>query len=92
MSFLGEALGWIWMFVAGVGGIGLMIIEGPLPLTHGWFALASGLSLWPVTAQLLKRYAHVEPTWLQRFLVAMLFIIAGRIALKTGVWPITTPR
>jgi len=48
----------------------------------------SGIALCPATAWLLKRYAKIETTFLARFLVAALFIAAGRLALIVGPWPL----
>jgi hypothetical protein len=83
-----QIVGWAWMVVAGGGGFGLILTEGALPLTHGWFAMFSGLSLCPATAWFLKRAANVEASFLARFIVAALFIAAGRLALRIGPWPI----
>jgi hypothetical protein len=88
VSITGEILAWIWFAVAGGGGFGLILTEGALPLTHGWFAMFSGISLCPGTAWLLKRYGNVEISFLTRFIVAALFIAAGRLALVIGAWPI----
>jgi hypothetical protein len=84
----GEILAWAWFVVAGGGGFGLILTEGALPLTHGWFAMFSGITLCPATAWLLKRYAGLETTFVARFIVAALFIAAGRLALAIGPWPI----
>jgi hypothetical protein len=81
-------VGWAWFVVAGGGGFGLILTEGPLPLTHGWYAMFSGLALCPATAWLLKRAANVDASFLARFIVAALFIAAGRLALVIGPWPI----
>jgi hypothetical protein len=83
---LGRTLGWLaawaWTIVAGIGGIGLIITRGPLPLTNGWFALFSGISACPLTARLLKKYARITfPGW-ARFAVALLIIMIGRLILK----------
>jgi hypothetical protein len=87
-----EAAGWLlawgWAIVAGGGGFGLILTEGPLPLTHGWFAVFSGISLCPLTAWLLKQCAKIEVSYLARFAAAAFLIAAGRLALKYGVWPI----
>jgi hypothetical protein len=83
----GESLAWVWAVVAGGGGFGLILIEGPLPLTHGWYALCSGLSWCPASAWLLKRYTKIEPSYLGRLAVAALLILAGRIALVAKIWP-----
>jgi len=73
---------WGWTLLAGIGGLGLIITLGPWPSTNGWFALFSGLSACPVTAWLLKKYAGITlPGW-ARLIAAILFIIAGRLALK----------
>ena len=88
LGVLALIVGWAWTIVAGGGGFGLILTEGPLPLTHGWFAMFSGLSLCPATAWLLKRYAKVEASFLARLIVAALFIAAGRLALRIGPWPI----
>jgi hypothetical protein len=48
----------------------------------------SGLAWCPATAWLLKRYAHIEASYWARFGVAVLFILAGRIALIVKVWPL----
>lgn len=85
--WLGRILGWAWMIVAG-GGLGLILTEGPLPLTHGWYAMFSGIALCPASAWLLERYAKVDAPFLTRFIVAALFIVAGRLALIIGPWPV----
>jgi hypothetical protein len=84
----GLVLAWFWMILAGGGGFGLIITQGPLPLTHGWYAMFSGIALCPATAWLLKRHAGIEVSFLARFVVAALFIAAGRLALVIGPWPI----
>lgn len=79
---LGLIAGWLWAIVAGIGGLGLIITLGPWPPTNGWFALFSGLSAWPGTAWLLRKVAAIKfPGWAQ-FIVALLFIVAGRLTLK----------
>jgi hypothetical protein len=83
---LGRALGclaaWAWTIIAGVGGLGLIITLGPLPLTNGWFALFSGISACPLTAWLLKKYAGLKLSRWVRFGLALLFIVIGRVVLK----------
>jgi len=81
-------VGWGWAIVAGGGGFGLILTEGPLPLTHGWYAMFSGIALCPATAWLLTRTAKIEVSLLVRFIVAALFIAAGRLALVIGPWPL----
>src|SRR3977135_4275742 len=83
---LGRTVGWLaawaWTIVVGIGGLGLLITLGPLPLTNGWFALFSGLSACPLTAWLLRKYAGITPSGWTRFGVAVLFIVIGRLVLK----------
>jgi hypothetical protein len=72
--------GWAWALLAGVGGLILLIHEGPLPVTNGWFALFSGIAACPLTATLLKKHAGLSvPGWAQ-FAVALLIFLAGRLA------------
>lgn len=79
---LGCIVAWTWTIVAGGGGLGLIITQGPWPLTNGWFALFSGLSACPLVAWLVKKYSGlVVPGW-ARFAVALLIILAGRLMLK----------
>ena len=65
---------WAWTIIAGIGGLGLIITLGPLPLTNGWFALFSGISSCPLTAWLLKEYAGVKLSGWARFGIAVLLI------------------
>ncbi|MGN6517285.1 MAG: hypothetical protein ACTHLR_15750 [Rhizomicrobium sp.] len=88
IRFIGEALAWAWAVVAGGGGFGLILTEGALPLTHGWYAMFSGFAWCPATAWLLKRYAKIEVPFLTRFLVALLIILLGRLALIVKIWPL----
>jgi hypothetical protein len=82
LRLLGWIAAWGWTIVAGIGGLGLIITLGPWPPTNGWFALFSGLSACPFTAWLLKKCASINyPGW-ARFVVALLIIMAGRLALK----------
>ena len=71
-------LAWAWFFLAGVGGLALLIHQGPLPITNGWFAMFSGIAACPLTASLLRRYGGVRGS--AQFIVALLVMIAGRIA------------
>jgi hypothetical protein len=79
---LGLIAAWGWTILAGIGGLGLIITLGPWPPTNGWFALFSGLSACPLTAWLFKKCASIYfPGW-ARFVVALLFFVAGRLALQ----------
>ena len=71
---------WVWALVAGVGGLALLIHEGPLPITNGWFAMFSGAAACPLTGLLLKKYADVTISIRTQLAIALLIFIAGRIA------------
>ena len=73
-------LAWGWALLAGVGGLVLLIHEGPLPITNGWFAMFSGIAACPLTATLLRKYRRVNVPGYVQFLVALLIMVAGRIA------------
>jgi hypothetical protein len=87
---------WAWAFVAGVGGLMLLIHQGPWPITNGWFAMFSGIAACPLTGKLLKKYRGITvPGWVQ-FAAALLIFIAGRVAvaliLHRSFWPPDPPR
>jgi len=77
--------GWIWALIAGGGGLWYLWTQGPWRLTHGWFALCSGLSACPLTARFLKRYAGVRLAGWMQLSLAALFFVAGKIALRMGL-------
>ena len=85
-EIVGGIAAWAWFIVAGCGGLGLIIERGPWPLTHGWFAMFSGLALWPVTAWISKKYLGVALSFWVRLGAAALFILGGRLAL-IFLWP-----
>jgi hypothetical protein len=71
---------WGWALIAGVGGFLLLVHQGPLPITNGWFAMFSGIAACPLTGNLVKRYARVVvPDYIQ-LAVALLIFMAGRVA------------
>jgi hypothetical protein len=72
--------GWAWAVVAGVGGLILLIHEGPLPITNGWFAMFSGIAACPLSGSLLKKYGKVQVPIGVQLAVAVLIMIAGRLA------------
>ena len=75
-----QAVAWVWGVLLSIGGLALLIDEGPWPLTNGWFALFSGIAACPLTGWLLKRYAGIKvPLWVQLG-VALSIMIAGRMA------------
>jgi hypothetical protein len=79
---------WIWTIIAGGGGLPRLFEKGPLPLTNGWFAPMSGISACPLTSWLLKKYPGILFSgWMQSG-AALAFLIAGRLALAYGHWPI----
>src|SRR5262249_47276390 len=84
MQKLGRALAriiaWVWAGIAGVGGLALLIHQGPLPITNGWFAMFSGIAACPLTASLLKKHAGISLSGWVQFVLALLIMIAGRIA------------
>src|SRR5512142_3160181 len=71
---------WAWALIAGVGGFLLLVHQGPLPITNGWFAMFSGIAACPLTARLMKRYARVVVPAYVQFAVAFLIFVAGRVA------------
>jgi hypothetical protein len=72
--------GWAWFFVAGIGGLALLLHQGPWPITNGWFAMFSGIAACPLLAWLLKRYSGVGVSAHVQFLAALLILITGRIS------------
>ncbi|HEY2324460.1 MAG TPA: hypothetical protein VGJ82_16490 [Thermoanaerobaculia bacterium] len=80
VSVIAWLVAWGWALIAGVGGLVLLIHEGPLPITNGWFAMFSGIAACPLTATLLKRYAHVVVPDYVQLAVALIIFIAGRVA------------
>ena len=80
LSVIGWLVAWAWALVAGVGGFLLLVHEGPLPITNGWFAMFSGIAGCPLTARLLKRYARVVVPGYIQLAVALLIFVAGRVA------------
>jgi hypothetical protein len=90
-TVLARVAAWAWAFVAGIGGLALLIQQGPLPVTNGWFAMFSGIAACPLTASLLKKHAGIAVSGRVQFLLALLFFVAGRIAvvlvLHRSFWP-----
>ena len=82
---------WAWFFVAGIGGLALLIHQGPLPITNGWFAMFSGIAACPLLALLLRRYSGLAVSTHVQFVAALLILIAGRISvvfvLHRPFWP-----
>ncbi len=82
ISVVVKAAAWGWVVVAGGGGLGLLLQHGPWPPTNGWFAMFSGISACPLWPTLLRRRANVRlPSWVQASIV-VLFVVAGRVALR----------
>jgi hypothetical protein len=73
-------VGWAWALLAGLGGLALIIHRGPLPITNGWFAMFSGLAACPLTAVALRKYAHVSVPAYVQLAVALMIMVAGRVA------------
>lgn len=74
-------LGWAWTLMAGVGGLILLIHEGPLPITNGWFAMFSGIAACPLLGPFMKRRFGLNISGWMQFGVALLIWLAGRVAL-----------
>jgi hypothetical protein len=87
-DLLWPGVAWVWTLLAGVGGLALLLQNGPLPLTNGWFALVSGIAACPLTASTFRRITGRELSGYTRVIAAAAFFIAGRIALSLGhrVW------
>jgi hypothetical protein len=79
-SVFAQTVAWLWGLALSVGGLALLIHEGPWPITNGWFAMFSGLAACPASAWLLKRYAGIKVPLGVQLVVALLISIAGRIA------------
>lgn len=80
LSVIGWLVAWAWALIAGVGGFLLLVHQGLLPITNGWFAMFSGIAACPLTARLLKRCGFIAiPVHIQ-FAVALLIFVAGRVA------------
>ena len=79
-DIIARILAWMWTLLAGVGGLMLLIHEGPLPITNGWFAMFSGIAACPLVAMLLKKYANVTVSGRTQFFVAFAIFLAGRVA------------
>lgn len=75
-----QVVAWTWGSLLTVGGLALLIDEGPWPITNGWFAMCSGVAACPLTAWLLKRYAGIKVPLSAQLAIALLISIAGRIA------------
>jgi len=82
---VGWIAGWMWAVIAGGGGLWLLWTKGPWRLTNGWFALCSGVSACPLTAWLLQRYVDVRLSGWVQLSLAVLFFVAGKIALRIGI-------
>jgi hypothetical protein len=83
-AWAGWVLAWFWAIFGIGGGLWLMITRGPLPLTNGWFILFSGLSACPPIATLWQKLFHSRLSGSIRLIAALLFVVAGRIALLIG--------
>lgn len=79
-SVFAQIVAWIWGLLLSIGGLALLIHEGPWPVTNGWFALFSGVAACPFSAWLLKRYANIKIPLSVQIAVALFISIAGRTA------------
>lgn len=80
VELIAKTVGWAWAIIAGVGGLVLLMHQGPLPITNGWFAFVSGVASCPLTGSLVKRYTHFSVSIYAQLAVALLIFIAGRLA------------
>jgi hypothetical protein len=71
---------WAWALLAGVGGLILLLHEGPWPITNGWFAMFSGMAACPFSGWLLKKYTNIKVPLGAQLTIGLLIMIAGRIA------------
>ena len=85
LAVIGWLVAWGWALIAGAGGFLLLVHQGPLPITNGWFAMFSGIAACPLTAMLLKRYAGIVVPGYIQFAVALLIFIAGRVAVVVAL-------
>jgi len=75
-----QVVAWVWGVLLSIGGLALLIDEGPWPLTNGWFAMFSGIAACPLTAWLLKRYGGIKFPLGAQLAIALLISLAGRVA------------
>ncbi len=80
ITVIAHLVGWAWALLAGVGGLVLLVHQGPWSVTNGWFAFFSGAASCPLTGWLLKRYANFAISIYAQLAVALLIILAGRVA------------
>ena len=80
IEVVAKSVGWAWAVIAGFGGLVLLVHQGPLPITNGWFAFLSGVASCPLTGSLLKRHAGFAVSIYAQLALALLIFIAGRVA------------
>ena len=80
IEVIAKSVGWVWAVIAGLGGLVLLIHEGPLPITNGWFAFLSGFASCPLTGSLVKRHTRFAVSIYAQLALALLIFIAGRAA------------
>lgn len=78
-GFAAQIVAWIWALVAGVGGLVLLIHQGPLPITNGWFAMFSGIAACPLTAVLIQKRTGLHVSGWMQFAAVVLIMLIGRI-------------
>ena len=77
---VGLVVAWLWTIVAGGGGLWLLVHNGPLPLTNGWFALLSGVAACPLLAPIARKSFGFSLSGWYQFGAAAFFFIAGHVA------------
>jgi hypothetical protein len=80
IEVIAKSVGWVWAVIAGFGGLALLIHQGPLPITNGWFALLSGVASCPMTGSLVKRHTRFAVSIYAQLALALLIFLAGRVA------------
>ena len=80
IEVIAKSVGWAWAIIAGFGGLVLLVHQGPLPITNGWFGFLSGIASCPLTGSLVKRHTHFAVCIYAQLALALLIFIAGRVA------------
>ena len=80
IEVIAKSVGWTWAVIAGFGGLVLLIHQGPLPITNGWFAFLSGVASCPLTGSLVKRHTRFAVSIYAQLALALFIFIAGRVA------------
>ena len=80
IEVIAKSVGWAWTVIAGFGGLVLLVHQGPLPITNGWFAFLSGVASCPLAGSLVKRHTNFGVSIYAQLVLALLIFIAGWVA------------